>query len=612
MAKKENNTTYQVTARKWRPKNFDELKGQEHIAQTLTHIIDSGKIAHAYLFSGPRGVGKTTTARILAKCLNCETGPTMTPCDKCVNCGEISKGISPDVIEIDGASNRGVDRIRELRESVKYLPSKSKYKIYIIDEVHMLTTEAFNALLKTLEEPPEHVIFIFATTEPHKVKITIRSRCQHFLFKRMNLDTLKEQIKLILDSYNITYDEATVEAIGRSADGSMRDSQSIMDQVIAYSGDKLTIEDTRKVLGVSGDEKYYEFIRHLINKDITSLLALTNDIVNTGIDLGTFSVGLMETFRNLCVIKSLPKESPAILDISNEQIRELKEFTRYFDMYQLREISRRVIKLNTDIRNTVNQRFLFESFIFSIIDYENFVSFAKILKRIENIENELANLDEGELTISEDYIREILSKNDELITQLDIKTTPSKQQTSLSKQETPNKSENQTKTKQKEKHKKETQTKTVEKTKTKPNSNKSTKTEDLITRDEVETIQKKDDTSKNTQNKRIAPSKDHLALLAEDLRNNDNSFTASVIIKTEDLQYDEDKSLLKLFFTEDFAYDRCKRDIKHITESCNKIFGISLKIEVLFMEEQKSNYTDTEFEKNKENIEKIFDGKELL
>ncbi len=607
MAKKENNTTYQVTARKWRPKNFDELKGQEHIAQTLTHIIDSGKIAHAYLFSGPRGVGKTTTARILAKCLNCETGPTMTPCDKCVNCGEISKGISPDVIEIDGASNRGVDRIRELRESVKYLPSKSKYKIYIIDEVHMLTTEAFNALLKTLEEPPEHVIFIFATTEPHKVKITIRSRCQHFLFKRMNLDTLKEQIKLILDSYNITYDEATVEAIGRSADGSMRDSQSIMDQVIAYSGDKLTIEDTRKVLGVSGDEKYYEFIRHLINKDITSLLALTNDIVNTGIDLGTFSVGLMETFRNLCVIKSLPKESPAILDISNEQIRELKEFTRYFDMYQLREISRRVIKLNTDIRNTVNQRFLFESFIFSIIDYENFVSFAKILKRIENIENELANLDEGELTISEDYVREILSKNNELITQLNIEKSP--EQKTLSNQETKttetNESDTQKKTKQQNHNKKETQTKKNSKTN-------STKTEELIRRGEVETIQKTKETTQKTPNKKITPTKHHLALLAEDLRNNDNAFTASVIVKVEELQYDEDKSLLKLFFTEEFAYDKCKRDIKHITKSCNKIFGIPLRIEVFFMEEQKNNYTKSEFEKNKENIEIIFDGKELL
>lgn len=613
MAKKEHNTTYQVTARKWRPKNFNELKGQEHIAQTLTHIIDSGKIAHAYLFSGPRGVGKTTTARILAKCLNCETGPTMTPCDECINCEEISKGISPDVIEIDGASNRGVDRIRELRESVKYLPSKSKYKIYIIDEVHMLTTEAFNALLKTLEEPPEHVIFIFATTEPHKVKITIRSRCQHFLFKRMNLETLKEQIQLILDSYNITYDEASVEAIARSADGSMRDSQSIMDQVIAYSGEKLRIEETRKVLGVSGDEKFYEFIKHLIKKDITALLSLTGDIVNTGVDLSTFSVGLMETFRDLCIIKSLPDESPAILDISNEQIKELKNFTQYFDLYQLREISRRIIKLNTDIRNTVNQRFLFESFIFNIIDYENFVSFGKILRRIENIEKELANIDDSEITVSEDYIREVMSKNVELAAHLNIDPDTPKQNISTQKKTTHDETTHDETTTSKITNNIEKQTQNETKS-NQANTETEKASPEMITRSKNETITTKEPEQKpqNKSTKKIKPTKQHIALLAEDLRNNENPLTASLLINAENLKYDDDKQLLTLFFNEEFAFDRCKRDNKQIAESCKKIFGIPLHVEIEFLDKKNNGYTNIEFEENKKNIEKVFDGKELL
>jgi len=406
--------TYQVTARKWRPKNFLELKGQEHIAKTLGQIINSKKIAHSYLFSGPRGVGKTTTARIMAKCLNCEEGPTLTPCDKCNNCIEIANGISPDVYEIDGASNRGIEQIRELRENVRYMPAKSRYKIFIIDEVHMLTTEAFNALLKTLEEPPEHIIFIFATTEPHKVKITIRSRCQHFHFKRMSLNTLKDQIKLILNSYKIKFDDESVEAIARASDGSMRDSQSIMDQVIAYCGDNITIDETRKVLGISGDEKYYDFLNLLTNKDVSGLMVLLEDIVTSGADLSTFALGLMNIFRNLTIIKALPKESPAILDISNEQIAELKKFAERFDVYQLREITRKTIKLNNELKYTSNQRFSFESFIFDIIDYENLISFSDVLKRIERIEKELTSISDAEITISDDYIQNVLSKLPEI------------------------------------------------------------------------------------------------------------------------------------------------------------------------------------------------------
>lgn len=572
------NETYQVTARKWRPKDFSELKGQEHISKTLSHIIDSGKIAHAYLFSGPRGVGKTTTARILAKCLNCVEGPTMSPCGKCDNCKEIASGISPDVYEIDGASNRGVDRIRELRENVRYLPSKSGYKIYIIDEVHMLTTEAFNALLKTLEEPPEHVIFIFATTEPHKVKITIRSRCQHFLFKRMNLETLMEQIKLILNSYEIAYDNESIEAIARSADGSMRDSQSIMDQVIAFCGDNISIEETRKVLGVSGNEKYYDFIKFLINKDIHGLMTFTNDLVFGGTDLGNFSIGLMEMFRNLTIVKGLPNESTAVLDISSEDVNELKDLAKTFDLYQLREITRRSIDLNRDIRNTSNQRFLFESYIFNIIDYENFVSFADVIKRIESIEKELANIDDVEIDIEETKLHKIITdKND-----IKNKTTEVKQQQNINPP-------------------KETSTTKV------PASNIKADNEDKSTDADSDLKEQKSMTMRGATKTKIPAN--YVTLIAEDLRNRGLIFTSNAFVKAQKTEVNEDQRKLMLYYDDKFSVDRCKRDVESIESSCYNVFKMPYKIDVRLIEKQE--YTNEEYLKTKENIKEVFNGEDV-
>ncbi|MDP2807111.1 MAG: DNA polymerase III subunit gamma/tau, partial [bacterium] len=242
--------SYLVLARKWRPQNFEQLIGQQHVTTTLRNAIKSKRIAHAYLFSGARGVGKTSAARVLAKALNCAEGPTETPCNKCSSCVEITGSRSIDVLEIDGASNRGIDEIRDLRENVKYTPTQGKYKIYIIDEVHMLTKEAFNALLKTLEEPPAHAIFIFATTEIHKVPITILSRCQRFDFRKVEVSVVVDYVKRMLQGEDVQASDDCLYLVAQKSEGSMRDAVSLLDQLISYGGQKLTAEDARQVLGL--------------------------------------------------------------------------------------------------------------------------------------------------------------------------------------------------------------------------------------------------------------------------------------------------------------------------------------------------------------------------
>jgi len=320
--------TYIVLARRWRPQQFSDIIGQEHVSKTLANAIETGRIAHSYIFAGPRGIGKTTTARILAKALNCEKGPTSTPCNTCSPCTSITKGTSLDVLEIDGASNRGIDEIRNLRENIRFTPSQGKYRIYIIDEVHMLTKEAFNALLKTLEEPPKHAIFIFATTEIFRVPATILSRCQRFDFKRIPIKTIIEHLQRICAAEKIQVEHDALLQIAKKADGSMRDAQSILDQIISYSGEQITAPQVNAALGIISQEFYFKFTEKIRQHDTNALLLLCQQVNSEGYDLGEFLAGFEEHFRNLLVSKSL--NSTELIHVSeqyqDQYLQEIKNF----------------------------------------------------------------------------------------------------------------------------------------------------------------------------------------------------------------------------------------------------------------------------------------------
>jgi len=302
--------TYIVLARKWRPMQFEEVVGQEHITRTLKNALQGNRIAHAFIFAGPRGVGKTTTARLLAKTVNCAKQPSVNPCNECSSCKSITNGNSLDVIEIDGASNRGIDEIRNLRENIRFAPASSKYKIYIIDEVHMLTKDAFNALLKTLEEPPSHAIFIFATTEIHKVPLTILSRCQRFDFKRIPTTDIAHQLETIAKSEKIKIDKDSLILIARKSEGSMRDAESIMDQMISYTDGKITVEEVQSSLGLISEELYFEYTDLMKQKTDprsgrdAGIINFAQKVFNQGHDLLDFISGLQEHFRNLLVTKA--------------------------------------------------------------------------------------------------------------------------------------------------------------------------------------------------------------------------------------------------------------------------------------------------------------------
>jgi DNA polymerase-3 subunit gamma/tau len=329
--------SYLVLARKYRPQSFEELVGQAHVARTLANAIGSGRVAHAFLFTGVRGVGKTTSARLLAKCLNCigpdgkATGPTAIPCQVCAPCKEIAAGNDIDVQEIDGASYNGVDEVRRLQEGLAFRPARDRFKIYIVDEVHMLSNAAWNAFLKTLEEPPPHVKFIFATTEVHKVPVTILSRCQRYDFKLIGTQVIAERLKEVLKEEKIVSDELSIATLAREAAGSMRDAMSLLDQVIAFSGDKLSGDDVARVLGVAHRNILHQLAAALVRGDASDALRVVDGLAQQGFDLGHVAKDILAHLRNLVVAKVCGEDARSLLDLADEEVRDVTELAARTD-----------------------------------------------------------------------------------------------------------------------------------------------------------------------------------------------------------------------------------------------------------------------------------------
>ncbi|MEW6675640.1 MAG: DNA polymerase III subunit gamma/tau [Nitrospirota bacterium] len=373
--------SYLVLARKWRPQRFDDLIGQESITRILANSISQKKIAHAYIFSGLRGVGKTSTARILAKALNCENGPTPTPCDTCESCIAIRDGSSVDVLEIDGASNTGVDNIRDLREGVKYTALGGRYKIYIIDEAHMLSTPAFNALLKTIEEPPPHVIFVLATTAPKKIPATVLSRCQHLPFRRISSQKIKERLKMISDAEGINISSSAAEMIARAVDGSMRDALTILDQVSSFSSDIKEI-DIKNLLGITDFGLISEISIALIEGKREKILEIISELVEKGTDIKSFTKELVQFFRDL-LVASVIKKPEEVLDLSKEEMAVIKDIIGRTSEDQLTMMLSEIMKTEIEVRNALSPRLTLEMSLIKT----SFLSTMKPVKEIiENIE----------------------------------------------------------------------------------------------------------------------------------------------------------------------------------------------------------------------------------
>ncbi len=382
------NMSYLVIARKWRPQTFEEVIGQPHATRTLQNAIRLERIAHAYLFTGARGVGKTSIARILAKALNSEKGPSPIPCGQCSNCLEISQGNSVDVIEIDGASNRGIDNIRELRETVRYRPAKGRYKVYIIDEVHMLTSEAFNALLKTLEEPPPHVIFIFATTEPHKIPATILSRCQRFDFRRLGLLQIVEHLKRITSQEGSDFSDGVLYAIAREADGSMRDAQSLLEQLLAFSGDGLPDREIMDILGVIDRQSVLRAAEAVLSGNAQACLDLIEDVYRRGIDSRRFCQHLCDHFRNLLFI-AISDDRQMRLDLPEDEKKLLKDQAAETTPESLHLYFQLLLRGEEEIRRSSMPKIALEMLLLRMAQLPKLESIDSVLDRIAMLEHTL-------------------------------------------------------------------------------------------------------------------------------------------------------------------------------------------------------------------------------
>ena len=384
MGSKQN--SYVVLARKYRPNTFEEVIGQDHVTTTLRNAIRSNRIAHAYLFTGPRGVGKTTTARILAKALNCKEGPTEVPCNICPSCLEISRSTNPDVLEIDGASNRGIDEIRSLREKVRYAPIQGPYKIYIIDEVHMLTVEAFNALLKTLEEPPPQVLFIFATTEPNKLLPTILSRCQRFDFRKIPVKEIVDRLKHIADMEKIEVENEAFLLIGKKADGSVRDAESMLDQVASFSQNKVTDSDVRTVLGFVPSELLFELTDCFSQHDPKGALLLIDGVIRRGYDPREFVLELVGHLRTLLLLR-LDLRLAELQGLPESELERYSSQAAQFDSGQILRMLSLTSQLEPKLHRSAQPHTLLDTHVVQLSRLDSTVKLETLLEKIEGLED---------------------------------------------------------------------------------------------------------------------------------------------------------------------------------------------------------------------------------
>ena len=382
---------YKALYRKYRPNTFLDVIGQEHIVKTLKTEIKTNRISHAYLFCGTRGTGKTSIAKIFAKAINCENPINGEPCEKCLSCNNIAENRSINVIEIDAASNNSIDNIREIKEEVKYTPTEGKYKVYIIDEIHMLSQSAFNALLKTLEEPPKHIIFILATTDPQKIPITVLSRCQRFDFKRISSNNIVNALLKYTKIENIEIEEKALKYISYLADGSMRDSLSILDQCISlFYKEKITLEKVIDILGIVDNSIFFKTTDAILNKNIKEILDIIDEIIIKGKNLKNFILDLITHFRNLLVISKV-NEAHNILDISEENIKKLQEQSKNISIEELIYLIKTFSTFLNDIKYLDNERILIEVLFIKICSNVTEMNFESILSRISIIEKEIKN-----------------------------------------------------------------------------------------------------------------------------------------------------------------------------------------------------------------------------